>query len=150
MGTGDLSVTVWRKYGKHRLYVSDSTGGRVGWRDVTTGTDTIERQDRANDFHAAIERHLGVPMKPTPDAAMPDAPASPLPEPAEPLVQVTPKIAGVGGSSAQREYDRRSARERQRTEAEIERDRAWRERVKSERPVLGRLAAAVRARGAIS
>ena len=47
------------------------------------------------------------------------------------------------GESAQCEYDRRSARERDRNEAKIAEDAAWRTRAKEERPVLGRIAAAL-------
>ena len=141
MSCADLTVTVWKKYGKHRLYVNDADGERIGWRDVATGADTIERPDRTDDFHAVIAQHLGAPPDgPILTATAPEAATAAPPElPAA----ATPRIAGVGGTSAQREYERRSARERGRKEAEVAEDRARRERLKAERPVLGLLAAAL-------
>lgn len=50
---------------------------------------------------------------------------------------------GIAGESARREYERRAERERARQRARIDADREWRDRIKSERPVLGRLAAAL-------
>lgn len=47
--------------------------------------------------------------------------------------------AGVAGASAQREYDRRAARERARQEAALERDAQKRAARREARPVLGRL-----------
>ncbi len=45
------------------------------------------------------------------------------------------------GASAQYEYERRAARELAKKQRAVEEDQAWRNRVKEERPVLGRLAA---------
>ena len=50
--------------------------------------------------------------------------------------------AGAAGTSAKREYDRRSAAERRRAEARVAEDQARRRKVKDEHPILGRLATA--------
>jgi Nuclease-related domain len=65
------------------------------------------------------------------------APASvaSAPSPAPPL--------DVAGASAQREYDRRSSKERARKEQKVAEDTQWRQAIKRERPVLGRVAAAL-------
>jgi hypothetical protein len=49
-----LRVERWRKYGKDRLYVSDGTGRRIGWLDVTTGVSTVEVPEQRSQFEAAI------------------------------------------------------------------------------------------------
>lgn len=49
----------------------------------------------------------------------------------------------VAGGSAQREYDRRSERELARKQARIDDDAEWRKAIVEERPILGRIAAAV-------
>jgi hypothetical protein len=49
------------------------------------------------------------------------------------------RLSGVAGASAQREYDRRAARERARQEAALERDAQKRAARREARPVLGRL-----------
>ncbi len=46
----------------------------------------------------------------------------------------------AAGESAQREYDRRSTRERARKEQRVAEDAEWRASIKLERPVLGRIA----------
>ena len=57
--------------------------------------------------------------------------------------QRAPLAAGSAGSSAQRTYERRGGRERERKEQAVADDAAWRSRAKAAHPVLGRLAAAV-------
>jgi hypothetical protein len=72
-----------------------------------------------------------------PPPALVDSPAQvpmPLPPPPPP---------DLAGESAQREYHRRSTRERARKEATFAEDAAWRTRRKEERPVLGRIQAAL-------
>jgi hypothetical protein len=145
MAEADLTVASWKRYGKHRLYVSDAAGDRVGWRDMVTGQDTIEHADRAADFRAAIERHLaGSPRHAT--TARTDETEGPVATPSIDAAPATPRIGGVAGTSAQRQYERRAASERQRQEAAVAKDAAWRAAVKADRPVLGRLAAALTTR----
>jgi len=55
-------------------------------------------------------------------------------------------VVGDAGASAQRKYDRLSARESARKTKAVDDDAEWRSRIKAERPVLGRLAAAITAR----
>jgi hypothetical protein len=54
-----------------------------------------------------------------------------------------PVVTGTAGASARREYERRSSRRRAQEEARIARDAAWREQLKQERPVIGRVQAAL-------
>ena len=72
----------------------------------------------------------------------PPAAASP-PEP-------PPRVVGEAGASAQREYDRLSTRESARKMRAVEDDAEWRSRIKAERPVLGRLAAAMTAKPVVT
>jgi hypothetical protein len=51
----DLQVTVWRRYGNFRLYVSDGDR-RIGWYDLKTGRNTIDDQAETDAFWSAI-RH---------------------------------------------------------------------------------------------
>ena len=90
--------------------------------------------------------HDGSPVAP---AEIPPPTAAPLeapPVPIAPEIPPTPKVIGDSGASAQREYDRRSARELARKTKAVDDDTEWRTRIKTERPVLGRLAAAVTAK----
>ena len=60
---------------------------------------------------------------------------------------VTPPLAsGVAGASAAREYERRSQRHQRKVEAAISADAQWREEIKQEHPVLGRVASALTAK----
>ena len=68
------------------------------------------------------------------------AAAQAAPEPPPPPAPVVPQPSSAG-ASAQREYERRSARELAKKKKAVEEDRAWREQIKQERPVLGRVAA---------
>ena len=51
-----------------------------------------------------------------------------------------PIEAGVAGASATAEYQKRSRRETRRKEAVVAKDAAWREQVKENHPILGRVA----------
>jgi hypothetical protein len=55
---GELTVTEWKRYGKHRVYVNDDTGARVGWLDLQTGVSQLERQELAEQFAMALGPHL--------------------------------------------------------------------------------------------
>lgn len=71
------------------------------------------------------------PTLPAPSIAAP----APLPAP--------PEVADVAGGSAAAEYQKRSARELARKQQRVDEDAQWREAVKKERPILGRIAAAL-------
>jgi hypothetical protein len=76
--------------------------------------------------------------RPTADAP-PSVPI--LPDVIEPgLVE---RRGDVAGGSAQKEYDKRSARERAKKEQRVVEDAEWRQSIKEQRPVLGRIAAAL-------
>lgn len=51
-----------------------------------------------------------------------------------------PIDTGVAGASAAAEYEKRSRREAKRKQAVVDRDTAWREQVREEHPLLGRVA----------
>ena len=51
--------------------------------------------------------------------------------------EAVPCSSGTAGDSAAREYERRSERHRQRVQAELADDAAWRTQVKQDHPVLG-------------
>lgn len=73
-------------------------------------------------------------------AGKPTEPAAPNPEP-EPAEPSTgePLRRGEAGASAAREHERRAQREAARARKAVEDDAAWRERARTERPVLGRI-----------
>lgn len=54
-----------------------------------------------------------------------------------------PIACGVAGASATAEYEKRSRREAHRKQAVVDRDRTWRNQVRADHPVLGRIATAV-------
>jgi hypothetical protein len=64
------------------------------------------------------------------------------PEPAS----APPLSSGMAGASAAREYDRRSQRHQRKVEAAISADAQWREEIKRDHPVRGRVAAALTAK----
>jgi len=66
----------------------------------------------------------------------------PAPEP----TTAPPLSSGMAGASAAREYERRSQRHQRKVEAAISADVQWREEIKRDRPVLGRVAAALTAK----
>ena len=72
-----------------------------------------------------------------PGASPPAVPLVVQPAPPQPLDR------DVAGGSAFREYERRSTRERAKKEQRVNDDVEWRAAIKEERPVLGRLAAAL-------
>lgn len=84
----------------------------------------------------------GPDAKPTSVEATTDRTPGPAP-----IAATDPDVAAatrdVAGGSAQREYEKRSARERTAKTKHVEEDAAWRKAVKVERPVLGRIAAAL-------
>lgn len=66
----------WRKYGKDRLYVSDTASARVGWVDVSTGAVALEQPEGAEALHAAVnafcaEHRLTLPLVPETSATAP-------------------------------------------------------------------------------
>lgn len=76
---------------------------------------------------------------------LPEAPTVPRPRPAP-----APVDRDVAGGSALHEYERRSTRERAKKEQRVAEDAEWRAAIKEERPVLGRLAAALTAKPVIT
>jgi hypothetical protein len=49
-----LVVTQATLYGRSRLYVSDPYGARIGWVDLATGVEVLERRDLESAFHSAV------------------------------------------------------------------------------------------------
>lgn len=60
-----LTVKRWTRYGQDRLYVSTEDGQRVGWLDLLTGQEVMERPDLAVDFQTALAAHRDVVPSPT-------------------------------------------------------------------------------------
>ena len=54
-----LTVKRWTRYGKDRLYVSTEDGQRVGWLDLLTGQEVIERPDLAQHFQTVLAAYRG-------------------------------------------------------------------------------------------
>jgi Nuclease-related domain len=54
-GMSDLVVRRWNRYGKDRLYVNTPSNERVGWVDLATGVETLERPELAEAFRVAID-----------------------------------------------------------------------------------------------
>jgi len=71
-------------------------------------------------------------------AASPSAPTDMVSRDALPVSETD-----VAGGSAQSEYDKRSAREQAKKERRVAEDAEWREAIKEQRPVLGRIATAL-------
>jgi hypothetical protein len=75
------------------------------------------------------------------DAVLPTLPRlAPAPPSAAPPLQLEQDIPG---GSAKKEYEKRSARELAKKEQRVAEDAEWRRTIKEERPVLGRIAAAL-------
>lgn len=68
-------------------------------------------------------------------------PTLPEPQPVAEAQPSPPSAPSVAGGSAQHEYDKRSARESARKQKKVDEDAEWRQAIKEERPVLGRMAA---------
>ena len=64
---GNLVVTPWKRYGKNRAYVNTSDGQRVGWVDLDTAVQTLERPDLAAEFAKVVHDYLGLVAPPTVD-----------------------------------------------------------------------------------
>lgn len=65
---------------------------------------------------------------------------------AAPRPTATPRPSDVAGASAQREYDKRSAREQAKKERRIAEDAVWRAEIKEKKPVVGRIVTALTAK----
>jgi hypothetical protein len=147
MGTG-LTVSEWRNYGKHRLYVNDAAGMRVGWVDLATGTETIEQPALAELFRAAVAAHRCAPTpaelaapSPPPDPA----PTAPDPDPLPAELDLATNRAGQGVReiaeaewAAQRERSRVGAWFNRLTDAKTD-ERAYRVGAAGEETVGKRL-----------
>ena len=80
------------------------------------------------------------------DVSPPVEPPATVTTPPEPPT----RVVGEAGASAQRKYDRLSARESARKTKAVAEDAEWRTRIKAERPVLGRLEAAITAKPVVT
>ncbi len=89
----------WRRYGKDRLYVSGDGGGRIGWVDLTTGTQTLEDASAAEAFQVAVAEFCVEHGLPQPSGGAPAVPA-PRPELPEAAVQVSALPSPAASSPA--------------------------------------------------
>jgi len=85
------------------------------------------------------------PSGPDPSSTAPTS----APEPPSPSVEPVATSADEAGRSARQEYDRRSRRARAVQEQIIADDLAWRKEIVAKRPVMGRVATAMRAKPTI-
>lgn len=70
----DLRATRWQKYGNDRLYVKDAADAPVGWVDLKTGAETLDRLDLAEGFREAIAAWRAANGRPAvPDAGVSEA-----------------------------------------------------------------------------
>ena len=84
---------------------------------------------------------------PSPEVAQESAAAEEAPDVPFQPVDTEPRIAeyrgDVAGGSAKKEYEKRSARELAKKEQRVAEDAEWRRSIKEQRPVIGRIAAAL-------
>jgi len=52
------TVARWRKYGRDRLYVNGPDGIHIGWRDLDTGGEHLDRPELADVFHSLVAAWL--------------------------------------------------------------------------------------------
>src|SRR3954452_3497140 len=71
-----LRVERWRRYGKDRLYVNDSTGQRIGWVDRDSGERTIEVPVQRGEFDAAVAAFEAKLRGEAPSSELPAEPSS--------------------------------------------------------------------------
>lgn len=118
-GASHLRVVRWKQFGQDRLYVHTADGRRVGWLNLTTGTQVVEvaalreAMDRALAAHQAGE---GATARGPLSAIQPES----APEPAQPKARVRRRVkptVRAAGESAQAEYDRRASKDRERWRA---------------------------------
>ncbi len=76
----------WQKFSMDRLFVNDEAGTRIGWVDIETGVETIEKEGREDAFRAAVAAW----RRENPAVAMPE---DALPEGAEPERRPAPEPA---------------------------------------------------------
>jgi hypothetical protein len=86
---GELLVSRWRRYGKDRLYVSSDGGERIGWVDLTTGTQTLEDASAAEAFQVAVAGFCAAHGLPLPSGSAPAVVPAPRPELPAAAVQVS-------------------------------------------------------------
>ena len=83
---GELLVARWSRYGKDRLYVSAPDGSRIGWRDLVSGENHIERATHAEEFRRVVGEWLGCKKTGGREANIPSTQAAQAaPEPRHPV-----------------------------------------------------------------
>ena len=83
---GELSVARWSRYGKDRLYVSAGDGSRIGWHDLVSGENHIERVAHAEEFQRVVDGWFGCKQTGGPEANVPSTQAAgAAPEPRHPV-----------------------------------------------------------------
>lgn len=87
------------------------------------------------DSDAKTARCLACATEPRPTEPAVDSDAIPVAE-----VVIPAELRGTPGASAQREHDKRAARELARKQKAVDEDTEWRKKLVAERPVVGRIA----------
>lgn len=137
-----VTVTRWKQFGQDRIYVNTTDGTRVGWLNVTTGVRVVEVEQLRALFDRAIDEHLSSEVSDrdgevTGQSLPPPTPPPPPPPPPPPVADAEhertlestdpPEAADQPpprpsptvrrrspGESAQAEYERRRAIDRER------------------------------------
>lgn len=80
-----FDVREWRRYGKHRAYVTAADGTQIGWRDLATGEDHPEFPDLLRVLHGVLGTWIpGAPVaRPDQPMAATDAAPAVADQPAE-------------------------------------------------------------------
>ncbi|MFF7748098.1 nuclease-related domain-containing protein [Streptomyces sp. NPDC007971] len=79
----DLTVNLWKRHGKDRLYVNLPDGTAVAWADRATKVVTIKVQKYRDEALALLRRHLGdgITVSSPPSSAPVSRPAPPVRQP---------------------------------------------------------------------
>jgi hypothetical protein len=56
--TNRVTVKLWQRYGKRRLYVNDATGGALGFFDLDTQSLTLQDETRRTEVERAISNYF--------------------------------------------------------------------------------------------
>jgi Nuclease-related domain len=139
-----------------RLYSWDATRRNL---TIVSKLMKLRRDDSCTDCKATIAAGESAYWSTTervvrcsgchPPVALADPTVATVPATREAVTAVLVRAAAAGevpGGSAQREYDKRSAREAARNEQRITEDAEWRVSIKEQRPVIGWIATALTAR----
>lgn len=139
----NVQLTSWKRFGHDRMYVTVDDR-KVGYRDLTTGTDHPEGPDDGVLLTALVDAHIGeseqTPVGPEPQSRVvltPSVETAPSQQPIEPVMPVVETTSTLSVEETWTDLATNSPGQSARVQAE----EAWQVR-REERPVravLGRL-----------